>query len=1304
MEGSPKGDEALRVLDGRYRLHAILGAGGFGTVYRARRVDDGAEVAVKILHAPSAPDAQLATHRVQRFLREMDLCARLQHPHIVRFIESGGRDGGEPFAVFELVPGRTLADLLHEDGPPAPEEALRLMLQVLDALRCAHAAGVVHRDIKPSNIIITDVGGRPHAVVVDFGIGALAEELGDHTRLTATGQWLGSPAYSAPEQIAGQAADPRADLYSFGLVLAECITGEQVIRGQSTAAIILQQLGPEPVPVPSELRESSLGRQLDRVLVKDAGKREVTAEELYRALSSCSLDDLGAIPTPRAHRRALRDASTVAEGLLARRRGGPGAASALVSDELRPITVVCCLAEGAGGLLGRAEALAAELGGRILGAAGDRVWLLFGEPVTREDDARRAARAALRLVHDLGGAARAGIDSGLCRGAAPAIDAATADRAARLAAQAPAGAVFAGPDTRALLRRQFSLVEVPAAEAAPRAFRLERETLALETDPSLGDTTRMVGRQQELALLWQGWLAARAGEGQVAVIAGESGIGKSRLLRELGVGVRSGPHRQLACRCVPEAQSSALAPFVELLEQLVQREPGGQWNGLASLLARHGLAADPHLALFGALLSLPADEQHPRPRVSPQRQKELTLNALLALVGAIAERQPLLLVLEDLHWADPTTLELCALLVGEPPANVLCVMSTRPELTAPWPATSVLQIKLGGLSREETRALAQAVAGDGALTPPALETLVERSDGVPLFVEEMAHMLLETPSSGEAIPSSLRALLAARLEQLGRARKTAEVAAAIGREFGEELLIAASTLDGDAVRDDVGRLLASGLAYRKRRAVHQTYLFKHALIRDTAYDACPERRRVEIHARIAAALEARFPEVCATRPDLLAHHHAAAEQRREAVAWAQKAAALALQRSANHEVVLHARKALGWLDANAGESERAAQELAINALLIPALLATRGWVGAEIKETVERSAALLDVERDSPHAVPAQWALLIYHHTRGQRRQAREVATRLVEGARRRGDRDQEVAVLPAYGNCLAVDGDLADGRRACERALELYDAAAHAGQAVVYGLDSRAYAAMTLSYILWLQGNAAQARAQADEAVALAKAVDHASSTALALFYVVMIAQPRGDRETVLAVTEEILEMDRRHGLAAPAAYAAMMRSWALGDLASLEGALAGMMGAGLDLGMSAYRTLPIEIRMGRGELEVALAELRRIEEHARAAGEGYYLPEVLRLQAVCLLGRAPDEAERCLRAALDLARDKGAMLHVLRASHTYARHLASRDRRAAARDLLGQTLEWFRDQPGWRELDEARALCTELGSTPAS
>ncbi|HEU4534767.1 MAG TPA: AAA family ATPase, partial [Polyangiaceae bacterium] len=502
-------------------------------------------------------------------------------------------------------------------------------------------------------------------------------------------------------------------------------------------------------------------------------------------------------------------------------------------------------------------------------------------------------------------------------------------------------------------------------------------------------------------------------------------IGKSRLARELRARIANDAHAFVEGRCSPDTQHSALLPVVEVLGRALglDREAGGPGDKVARLeaeLAGYGFEPAEAMPLFLPLFSLPVGPPYAPPDVSSQRQKELTLDAIAALLCAMAERQPLFLLVEDLHWADPSTIELLGRLVREAPSTPLfLVLTARPEFSPPFPTTAMLQLHLGRLERPQIEAMVAELSGGKALPGAALERLVSRSDGVPLFVEELTRATLESgalvargdryelagaPSDLE-IPTTLRALVTARLDRLGRAKETVQFAAALGREFSVEVLSALSPLGPAAVQEDLDRLAGAGLLLRRRRLKDPVASFKHALVRDAAYESMAKGARQLVHARVAATLEGGFAELVRTRPDLLAHHHAAAGQEGRAAGYALRAARDALHRSAYAEAVAHASHAVDWAG-SAGGAEGVEAELTANDVLTQALMPLHGWADPRVKAAVDRSAALLQrVDAASADRLPALWSLFTYHHVASNRRAAGEAAEALVAAAERSGDR-----------------------------------------------------------------------------------------------------------------------------------------------------------------------------------------------------------------------------------------------------------------------------------------------------------
>ncbi|WP_437297301.1 TOMM system kinase/cyclase fusion protein [Sorangium sp. So ce426] len=1311
--------------DGRYEILAKLGEGGFGVVHKARQLTTGQPIALKILRLAEqggvARGAQ-TDRRVSRFLRETRLCAQLHHPNIVQLVDAGQVDDGTLYAAFAFAPGDDLAALLEREGALAPSEARHLMLQVLDALACAHAAGVVHRDLKPSNIMVIPTGARRNALVLDFGIGATLDD-GRSTRLTGSHDALGTPGYGAPEQWRGAEASPRADLFSWGLVFLECLTGKPAYGG-TEAEIFYRLLGPDPVPIPAALERHPLGDLLARALRKDEGARDVTARGLFEALEACTLRGLsreamlvagGA--SSGGDTRSLASAATVAASLDRRR-------APALDGERRQLTALCCHlraraavaqaadAEALDDPLRSALALCADVGrrygGYVAAALGDDLLVYFGYPSAAEDDARRAARAALAMAgavqaedaEDPRSAApgvRIDVSVGLHTGlvvdgnlgdldGACLVTGATPRLAARLAALAPPGAVAVSAASQALLRASFDLEGEGACSiegiAAPvETYRLGQEHGAAARWPTPdGSKAPLPGRDAEIRLLLERWRRACEGAGQSSLITGEPGIGKSRLARALRDRVAHEDPTFLEARCSPATQNSPLRPVIELLERALglDQEPdaGSTIARLEGELAGHGLALAESMPLFVPLFSLPLGAPYAPLDVSAQRQKALTLKAVASLLLAMADRRPVLLLAEDLHWADPTTMEFLAELVREAPAVPMCVvMTARPEFSPSFSTADVLLLPLGRLERPQMEEMLTRLVGNKALPPAVIEQVAGRADGVPLFAEELLRMMVDSgllveredrceltgSLSGAAIPGTLRALLTARLDRLERARETAQLAAALGREFGIEVLSAASPLGPAAVKDDLERLMSAGLLLRKRRQKDAVGVFKHALVRDAAYESLSTGARRRVHARIAATLEERFPEMVRTRPDLLAHHHAAAEQKGQAAGYAQRAAEQALQRSAYAEAIVHASNAVAWAEALSGAGGVEA-ELRANGVLTQALMANHGWADPRVKATVDRSASLLQLlEQDSEHRVPTLSFLFVYHHVASNRRTARALIEELVAIAERSGDRGLRAAVEALYALALFVDGDHAAARRVAERAATLYDPDLHRDHGVRFGLDSLVLAKAYVAQLCWYSGDTASAFAHITSALEWAREVGHVPSIALCLLYGCMIYQLAGDRRAVASMAGEILTLSGKYGLPAYEGYAKTLHDWATGDDQRARAIMEGLSSLGCKLGLSYYGSLMADRQAERGDLDAAIACIDHCLSLCRENDEHYYEPELH-------LRRAMYEAHKDPAA-------EGVRLSLERAARLARHHDMPRIEALATLELLGRS-----------------------------
>jgi TOMM system kinase/cyclase fusion protein len=1347
----------MAALQDRYEFLGELDSGGFSTVYKARQLTTSQDVAIKVLRLPEEYSAEALEKRIARFRREMQLCAQMHHPNIVRLIDSGKIER-DLYSVFEFVPGRNLAQILQEEGHLDPIEAHYFMAQTLDALACAHAQGVVHRDLKPANIMVVSTGARRNVLVLDFGIGTLTEEHQNSAqhRLTLTNEVLGTPAYAAPEQLRNEPPSPRSDLYSWGLVFLECLTGHRIVEGATLAEVLFKQLSPDPIRLPPMLKGHPLGRLLLRALAKDPAARDVTAKDLLHELEACDVRDLRPPPRP------VGLPPSTPDGALATPKG-MGApltprGQRMAGGERRQITAVCCgmTVAGAGAqaieaeeveqILGALQEACAEIarqfGGGMTGMLGDVILFHFGFPAAREDDARRAARAALRMVREIQARnatlmeegkvrvdVRIGMHTGMVVARGPTettssspglIIGATPKLAMRLSTLAKPGTILVSTETWRLVRGQFALEE--DGERQVDGDTMERVYLLRERTPGTrAAEVALVGRTQEMQLLLAQWERVRAGTGQGVLITGEPGIGKSRLIRELGERVRAQGASWLECRCTPDGVNTPYFVIIDLLEQLLETESDTsaekKVERLEALLSRVGVDLAEAMPLFTGLLSLPLPAQWSPLDVSPQKLRALMRDAVLSLLFELAEKVPLVLLIEDLHWADPSTVELLSQLAEEvSSAQVLAVFSARPEFTPVWPTSAVLSLQLSRLGRDEVERIAERISGGRELPDNVLEEVVARTDGVPLFVEEILQSMIETrvlverngrfelgrPLSEVHVPSTLRDSLMARLDRLERGKETAQVAATIGREFSLELVRAVSNQDAVTVQEDLDRLVAADLVHRKRRFKGPAYLFKHALVRDAAYDSMLKRSRQQVHNRIAQALVEYFPETVKDRPEVVAHHYASAEQMREAVRYAHLAAMASLQRGANREALAHAREALGWVSAIADVRGRAEAELDLNAIITPALMATQGFASPELERVLGRSRELIDVLGESEHVFPNLWALSTFHYVKGQVNESLELATRFLTLALKTEDLSRQVAARVAVGQCYYSLGRLKEAQTELREALRQYDPKAHRNQTFVYGIDGRIHALGYLAPALAAQGQANEAIALGEEAETWGKELRNHLITGSVLFGRCCTYHLLGMREQIPPVSDRMRKLVDDQGFSFFLPLIELFRAWAEGNLEAAQGLLQSFQASGGVSTIGLWTSLVVELLATRGRTKEALELLQGCIAHHDLAST-YYLAEMLRLKGELLCSEDPAAAEASLREAVAKAREQGALLFELRASRALAELLMKQNKTEAARLSLEPVLNRFNpnDNSLPSEAMVAHALWTQLNAS---
>jgi class 3 adenylate cyclase/predicted ATPase len=1088
-------------------------------------------------------------------------------------------------------------------------------------------------------------------------------------------------------------------------------------------------------------------------------------------LTDRDLKDLG---VSLGHRRLLLKAIA---GLAAR---GADAASASAAEavprtdratgaERRQLTVLFCDLVGStalaawldpedmGQVIRAYQECCAEVvrawGGHVAKYMGDGVLAYFGWPQAHEDDAERAVRAGLAIVAALARletpageplGARVGIATGLVMvgeligdGAAreEAVVGETPNLAARLQTLAAPGSVVISQATRRLVGGLFELADLGPQHlkgfAEPlAAWRVEGEGRAEGRFEALHGArlTPLVGRDQELGLLLERWAWAKDGDGQVVLLAGEPGIGKSRLLRALRQELSGEPHVALSHFCSPYHTNSALHPIIAQLERAAGfapgDEPAARRTKLEELLGQVTAQLEEALPLLGALLGLPADAHYPVPNLSPQRQKQRTLEVLIEQLAGLAQGRPVLELYEDVHWADPSTLELLDLMVERVRAlEVLAVLTYRPEFSPPWTGRAhVTSLPLNRLGRRQGAAMVERITGGKALPSEVLGQIVARTDGVPLFVEELTKTVLESgllrdagdryeltgPLPPLAIPATLHDSLLARLDHLAPVKEVAQTAAVIGREFSHELLTAVADRADAELQSALEQLVASELVFRRGAPPDATYSFKHALVRDAAYQSLLKSKRRQLHARIAAVLEQRFPGTAAAEPEILAHHYGAAGDMQKAFQYRFEAGRRAAERSANLEAIQHLVKARDHLATLPDSSERVQRELDVLMTLGPAFSATKGFAATEVEQTYERVRELCRATGEADQSRAALQGLRILYLVRGDLAAAGELGEELLTFGERADSLSHRFEGHLALGIVDEFRGRLASARSHLEQALVLLDPVC-LGSLVRQPTGNPAVTCLGhLASVLFLAGFPEQSLKRRSEALDIARASSHPFSLAQALGSTGIAnffrRPPRdsGDAAALVDLADEQgFDFWYVWGMALRGREHTEEGRIAEG-LADLRRALAAAetMGAAH---VSASALAALAETLGRlGEVREALSMLAEQRRLAVRTGITFQDAAVRLLEGELRL-KLPDHdlatVEGCFRDALAIARRQQSKLLELRAATSLARLWRGQGKHAEARDLLAPVYGWFTEGFDTQDLKDAKALLDELG-----
>lgn len=1336
------------------------------------------QVAIKRIRS----DITLDETRRRRFRREAQVAAALNHPTIVQVFDLLTEDDTEHI-VMEFVPGKALRSMLKR-GPLSVREVIALGHELAEGIAYAHRRGVVHRDLKTENVLVTPEG---EAKITDFGIARRLLAHSPEEALTREGMVLGTYRAMSPEQIRGEEVDTRSDLFSFGVLLYEALTGESPFLAGSETATIARVLNDEVRPLHEVVSEvpKGLSSLVAHLLQKEPELRPRNGGETVDRF--------------RALRRGLPAASEADTGMMTRvelppgkvagtdsRHTGPTRVTTPTSSrrrtgERRQVTLVGCELVGLGtgsqtldperlySVMPEFRELARETverwEGQVESLVGHRLVAYFGYPRAHEDDAWRAVRTATEIVHrveDLcqrmggeadGFASRAAVHTGLAlilpdpdAGETRASSAGglaereeqvvlgkTLDLTSGIQLLAEPGSVVISSATRRLVEGYFTTQALPATRVAGAdepvtAHRITGERQIHSRLEAERELSPLVARDRELGLLRDRWEMAREGQGQVVLIGGEAGIGKSRLLRSLRDALRPEAPTWLSAYGSPYTRNTPLQPMVELLRQasgLGEAEPSRERvDRLEGLLRRHELPLEEGVSLLAPFLDLPLEGRYPALEMSPERRRGRTLELLLELTLKVAERRPVILAVEDLHWVDPSTLELLGLLAEQGSSVSLYLLLTyRPELEIPWGHPShMTRLSLTRLAREETARLLRRLTGGKPLPSEVEEQILAKTEGVPLFVEELTRTLVESdlleegkerwelrgPLGSLDIPSTLRDSLTARLDRLEEeAREVAQYASVLGRRFTFPLLAAVVPLEEGILGVALDRLVRAELLQRRGSSwTEARYMFRHALIQDAAYELLLEGHRRRIHGRVAEVLETDFADVAQAEPELFAHHLEHADRLEAAVTAWQRAGDRAAQRCAHVEAGNHYQHALELLERSPPSAERSTQELALRSALGSGLISTRGYGAEEVKQNYTRAWELCEELGDIP--LPVRYGIWAVHLTRGDRERTDEMASWFERYLKTAEDGPERLMAA----NCLAVRAAFQGRFRATEGYQEeierLFDPDQHREVVRSYGGCGGFYGYLVMTWVHLLTGRLERAVEHQKWILERCEEMGEPYTHTVGWNFEFVTGFELREPEWTRRAAERSVALAEEHSFPFQLLIGQCALGWAQARMGEVDAGISrlrdalrdGWRSIGVRFLYPYYSAYLVEILLREDRVADGLSTVEEALEVSRSTVDRFYEPELERLRGELLrrAGTPAAEVETLYRKVLETVRKEKARLLELRLRISLGRLLAEEGREDEAAYGLTAALEPFADQRDTEDVRAGRELLARL------
>ncbi|KZN61578.1 TOMM system kinase/cyclase fusion protein [Pseudoalteromonas luteoviolacea] len=1310
-----------------YELLNKIGEGGFGKVFKAKQNSTGQIVAIKFLAIEPHCEEQKKQRYIERFKRETSLSSQLQHPNIVRLLDQGQLDEDLLYGVFEFVEGRSLREHLLIEGPFSAPEATDIMSQVLDALIHAHSKGIVHRDIKPANIMLSKTGAKLHAKILDFGIGTLTHDSrqADFRTLTLTQETLGTPSYSAPEQLRGEPATTKTDLYVWGLVYLECLTGSPAMNGTSVASIYHKQLSDAHIPIPSALLGHPLAGLLRRVLNKSAIERVITGEEAFNELKSINVSNLvGVISdfTPPAHDdetivirndslgqnpgfnyTALTERKQIT--VLAVRYS-----TTFVDNREHDLDVIDTLIKSQSN---HCIDIATRFGAYHVGSVADTSLFYFGHPNASDNDTRLCARSALEIVSDItkrnalirdAHGAQINVHVGINTGifityADKTPDGHVANAAMALARTAKEKQILCSAESRSILD-PYSEFETFVPLKLGQSFRPEnvydlkgeRQVEAFGFMRGTRNNHDLIGRTEELNKALS-LLSNPNSAYNFAYVYGEAGIGKSRLLQEIRG--NASDYQHLVAQCLPEHKNNALYPVINLVKYLfntAKSDPKLISAHFKEIISQQNRAMNTEqvlpILLMWLNIELPSDMH--ASSLAPEQQKALLFDAmaylLLSQLHSINNQK--LYVFEDIHWADTITLDFISYFTSVTSNQHAVVCTSRNVIPNRFDEQKALCLQLKKLPYEATAQFIVKLFDNQPVSENVIDILNSRTDGIPLFIEELVGMLRQkelvelnkhgeidfsSPDKLDQVPSSLRESLQQKLDGLNHAKETAQLAATIGREFEYDILVAASSLSENQIQNDLNELISNDLIIQQRRVNRDSYIFKHALVRDAGYESMDRTVATVKHKVIADTFAHYFLSRAENQPDMLAQHYAKAHGFIEASSWGVKHAKQLLKNALYSEIIDYSAQIQTWLNQIDEGCDKLYLELESKDIALTANMTIYGY-GAEtvlaqsrdIESIVHKlSAHQLTHEQQefcAASQIKSDWTLFLSAHYCSNRTDAISFGYKLLKQTQELSDRQAEMVVKVQLGQAHYVDGDLMESIAFYEEALGMYQADTDDTLSLKYGTDPQVLALCFASISYAFAGNSEKAYNYVYKARDIAEKLNDSTSIVFAYMFIAQVASFLHDKDVVIETIEHYEQHHRDGELTYFEQYLYLYYFCLTGKTEQARKSLDAQIESGQVFAIAWYATYIADAYLAAGDIQAAYELIDTCLARSIKNNEGAAIPvlENKLAEITCRLEEKDlSRAKALLQSSIARSQDCKAHLIELEAQIVLAKHL---------------------------------------------